>query len=239
MAVLTKVRFPVSAISQIANGTSKVDIASSGADVITTVSGNTIATAQTTGLLINAVKVLTAKQITSEVISLSTAAGASATVGTTGTKGQVAVTSAHPLDLIANAISGLLIGTDGKVTLGVQGTSAAHLVNKSYVDAAASSASATTATVASNGTISIPNSSGTNLVVKWGTQAGSGVLTQVTFGVAFPNAIYVALAIPTHNSTANSDGWFGVYNKQLTGFQINQANRASSTYSWNWIAIGS
>ena len=239
MAILTKVRVPVSDIAKIIFGTSQVQIPSSGADINVTVSGNSIMDYQTTGAIFNAAKIFTAKQITGETVLLATAAGASANLSTTGTKGQLKTTSAHPLELAANSVVGATIGTDGKVTLGVQGTSGTHLVNKTYVDSVGGSFAAIVATLATTGQVSIPNSTGTNLIIKWGQTNGLGQLTQVTFGTAFPNAIYIAIACPVQNVFAGSDGQFGVYNLQLTGFQINQSNRGASTYPHTWLAIGS
>jgi hypothetical protein len=238
MAVLTKVRVPVSDIARISNGTTAADIASSGADITETVSGALVGTWGTGGLTIPAAKVLTAKQVTGETVLLATAAGASATVKTTGTKLQVGTTSAHVMELLANAVLGLSVGTDGKVTLGVQGTAGGHLVNKTYVDSVASSAATTVATIAGTGQISIPNSTGNNLIVKWGQTNGSGQLTQVTFAVAFPNAIFVAFANEVHNINASSDGAKGVYDLQLAGFKFNQANDSARTNPWCWLAIG-
>jgi len=235
---LTKVRVPVASISKIDSGTSNVNIASAGADITNTVAGTLISTTSPTGVVYPATMRVTTPLITSEDVTLATTAGATARVKTTATKLQVGTTSAHVTELLANAIVALTLETGGKVQLPVEGTAANHLVTKAYVDAAAASASAITATLATTGTISIPNSTGTNFIIKWGVTNGSGVLTQVTFAAAFPNAIFVALAVPLHNSTANSDGWFGVYNKLTTGFQINQANRGGSTYPWQWVALG-
>jgi len=120
----------------------------------------------------------------------------------------------------------------------VQGTSGGHLVNKTYVDSVASSAASTVATIAGTGQISIPNSTGNNLIIKWGQTNGSGALTQVTFASAFPNAIFIALDAPVMNTAASSDGQFGVYDLQLTGFKINQANKSAATNPWCWLAIG-
>lgn len=237
MAVLTKVRVPVSDIAKISNGTSSVNIASAGADIVATVSGVLAGTWQTTGLLIDAARTLTAKTISGETVNLATTAGATGQVATSGTKMSVKTSSAHPLELAANSVVGLTLGTDGKATLGVQGTSNSHLVNKQYVDAAVAAALSFTATLATTGQVSLPTNAGT-LIIKWGRTNGSGQLTQVTFGAAFPNAIFIALALEIHNGVANSDGHRGVYNLQTTGFQINQSNGSASTNPYCWIAIG-
>ena len=240
MGVLTKVRVPVSDIAKLSSGTTMIDITSSGGPIDIDVAGLEIVDILNTGVTVDAAKILTAKQITGETVLLSTTAGASASVATGATKLQVKTTSAHVLELLANSVLGLTVGTDGKLTLGVQGTSGTHLVNKTYVDTAAASASATVATIADPGTISIPNSTGNNLVIKWGVTNGSaGIqLTQVTFATAFPNAIFVALVVPQHNVLASSDGWWGVYNKTTAGFQINQANHLAGTLPYNWVCIG-
>jgi hypothetical protein len=238
MAVLTKVRVPVSDIATISNGTTAANIATAGANITETVSGNLVGTWQTTGLLIDAARTLTAKTITNEVLNQTVAAGATGSLSAQATKMQLKTTSAHVLELLANSVLGLTVGTDGKLTLGVQGTSGSHLVNKTYVDAAiAASGSAPTATAATTGGLSIPTAAGT-IIFKWGRTNGLGQLTQVTFGSAFPNAIFIALANEIQNRNANSDGARGVYDLQTTGFKINQSNGSAYTNPWAWLAIG-
>jgi hypothetical protein len=236
MAVLTKVRVPVSDIARISNGTSNVDIASSGSNITTNVSGNLVQTALTTGITIPVGKTLTAPVIAGELVGVSTAAGATGKLQSSATKVQVGTTSAHATEILGNSIAGLSVGTDGKVTLGVQGTAGAHLVNKTYVDSVAA-LSSILGTFSTTGQISIPTTTNT-LIVKWGQTNGLGQLTQVTFGAAFPNAIFIALASPVMNTAASSDGQHGVFNLLTTGFQINQANKGAAVNPWCWIAIG-
>ena len=233
---LTKVRVPVSDIATISNGTTAADIASAGANITETVSGNLVGTWGTGGLTIPTAKTLTAPIIAGEAVTVSTTAGAAGKYTTNATKLQAGTTSAHPLELIGNSIAGLTVGTDGKITLGVQGTLGTHLVNKTYVDSAAA-LSAILGTFSTTGQLSIPTTTNT-LIMKWGQTAGSGQLTQVTFAAAYPNAIFVAFANEIHNRNNNSDGARGVYDLQLAGFKFNQGNGGAATNPWCWLTIG-
>lgn len=235
---LTKVRLPVADIAAISNGSSKVDMSTSGGDVVVTVGGTTIATFSSTGVNLGSLDVTTTGTINSQDVLLSQGAVAAKAEAAT-TQGVVGTTSAHPLSLIANAIEGLSIATDGQVTLGVEGTATDHLVTKSYVDGltglGASDFSATTATT---GSLTIPNSTGNDLIINWG-QTGSITNTQVTatFDTAFPNAYLVGF-VSSQKSTGmqhNRSPYIGG-TPGTTSMVVAQPEAVSKQV--NWLAIG-
>jgi hypothetical protein len=197
---LTKVRLPVADIQNISNGNSKVEIATASGDAVVTVAGTTVGTFSSSGLDLGGLTVV-ADTLEGEIVSLSQGAVASK-IEAAVSQGIVGTTSAHPFSLIANAIEGLSIATDGKVSLGVEGTANGHLVTKEYVDNAAG-ASGNTATLASEGHVSIATTSG-DLIINWGTVSGdNSSLIPVTFNQAFPTAAFVAVAVRVSTSTSS------------------------------------
>jgi hypothetical protein len=149
-------------------------------------------------------------------------------------------TSAHPLELGANNITGLTIATDGKVELDVVGTAVNHLIDKAYVDAAAGGTVAEadfTHTQAVTGSIHIPTSTGTDLVLNWGKEAtilSGGVGNTVTFNEAFANAFFVGFA--TADTVANHDGCIHVVSPTLSNMIVRSST--GKTTGAYWIAIG-
>ena len=160
---LTKVRSPVSAISEMAFGTTTVEITSTAGPIDINIAGLDNLDLTTTTAVFDDLVTVTANLFQTEVVSIDTTAGASATLQTTATEAQLGTDTAHPLELYANAITALILATDGKVGLQVEGTAIGDLVTKAYVDTA-DALNATladiTATTAVTGSISIPNSTG-------------------------------------------------------------------------------
>ena len=238
---LTKVRLPVAALSAISNGTSSITVLTAGGDMEVDIAGVTTMNLRSTDITILSTVPLVAPLITTEDISLTTVAGADMTVQTTATQGEIETTTAHPLVLGANSIDALTIATDGKVALAVDGTAANHLVDKGYVDTAVATAAALSdivATNTSNGSISIPNSSGNDIIINWGTTAsvnsGSGAVA-VTFDTAFPNAFLVAVV--SRNIASNgADEGVNYAGGSTTGMNVYPTYSASSPVGW--VAIG-
>jgi len=238
---LTKVRVPVADIEAIQNGTSNVTISTAADDIVVTRGGTTIATFDATGMTFGATLTVVVDNITSEQIDLATTAGAAATIQTNATDLSIETTSAHPVVLGANSTDALTIATDGKVALSVDGTAADHLIDKGYVDtqvALAASLADIVATNTSTGSLSIPNSSGNDIIINWGITAsitrGAGA-TAVTFDTAFPNAFlqgYVSRNIASSGAEAGVN-WA---NGSTTGMDVYQSGSASSPVSW--FAIG-
>jgi hypothetical protein len=229
---LTKVRLPVADIESISNGTSNINIATEDGNAVVTVGGTTIGTFSSTGLNLGGLTLIV-DTLQGEIVSLSQGAVASK-IEAAVSQGVAGTTSAHPFSLIANAIEGLSIGTDGRVSLGVQGNANGHLVTKQYVDNAAG-ATSTTATMASEGHVSIPTTSG-NLIINWGTVNGNNNnLIPVTFNQTFPTAAFVAMAVRVSTSTS-LDRTVNVANLSTTGMNIrNNTNTSTPVY---WMAIG-
>lgn len=236
---LTKVRSPVTAIDNLANGTTSVDIASAGADIISTVSGTTVLTLAPTGLTVGTGLTTVTDILDSETINLATTSGAEATLGTTLSQLEIGTTSAHPVEISANSIAALTVATDGKVTLGVEGTAVGHLITKAYADGVGTASVALAdmpATIATTGSLTLPNASGTDLILKWGITGSIGATTQaVTFGTAYPNAMFGAsVALVTASGSGDNNLSYG--NAATTGFDIVKNNSASHPVFW--IAIG-
>ena len=234
---LTKVRPPVTAISIIDSGTTKAEILNAGGDIDIDVGGvNVMDLTSTTATV---AVTLAADAITGEQILLSTQSGAGLTFETQATLARLLTTTAHPLELGANNITGLTIATDGKVELDVEGTSATHLVTKSYVDTQTAAVVTETDfnhTQAATGHLDIPTSTGTNLVLNWGV---NGVVpnnadTVVTFDKAFPNAFFGGLVTPT--TRANHDGTMEVFANTLSTMTVHSSLDKSSGFFW--FAIG-
>lgn len=235
---LTKARPPLTAISQMLFGTTVIDIPNTGGPIDTDVAGQDVLDLTTTTAIFDDAITVTANSLEGEEIALSTSGGASADVKTTATSMEVGTSTVHPLELIANSISGLIVGTDGRVTLATTGNGVSHLVDKDYVDTAvADVADDFTATVAAEGALSIPVSTGDNLLFKWGLNSGTGDRT-ITFADAFPNAIFFVTGTPLNTGAANSDGWYGVESVGTASFVWNSANRGGYSGGVYWFAIG-
>ena len=234
---LTKVRLPVADISAISDNDSNVTVDDAGGTIDVVVNGATIASFDATGVdlgvLAASLQTLAAQDVdvvNGTVVGQVHADAAEVLIGTT---------SAHPTTIMANSIDGLEVGTDGKVTLGVEGTSVGHLVTKAYVDAAVAlglTLTSVDSTVASSGHITIPNSSGNDLIINWGVTAPiSNTQAAVTFDEAFPNACFVAMAT-RQNGTASLESAAHVNTITTTG--MNVVNSGGTSSPVGWIAIG-
>lgn len=236
---LTKARPPVTDISQMANGTTVVDIPTAAADIDIDVAGLDVIDLGSTTITIDDLVTLVANTITGESVSLSTSGGAAGSAITDATDLTIGTTSAHPLLLMANSITGLTMGTDGKVALGVDGTGATHLVDKGYVDTQVALAATLTdidATMAVTGHITIPNSTGNDLIINWGAMgsASNNADTTVTFDQAFANAFFGGVA--TSTETGGTDGALTIHNGGLTTMDIH--NDTDKTSNGFYIALG-
>jgi len=236
---LTKVRLPVADIAAISNGTSDVTIGSSGGDAVVTIGGTVVTTISATGATYGTGLTVVVDNITSEQIDLATTAGAAGTLQTTLGQMELETTSAHPLVLGANSIDGLTIETDGQVTLGVVGDATGQLIDKNYVDTAVALLPALTdivGVIGTTGSLTIPNSSGNDLIIKWGKTASIGATTQaVSFASAFPTAIFtVYLSLNNTSSSGDNNTAYGA--ETTAGFNIYKGNSGSHPVSW--FAIG-
>lgn len=234
---LTKVRLPVADIEQISNGNSNVDIASSGGDINAVVAGVTVGTFNATGLdlgaLTLAARIISARDVNLLNGTVATQLHSDATEGVLGT------TSAHPLSIIANNVEAFLVETDGQVQLGVEGTATNHLVTKSYVDANAGvAASGFVANTSVNGSLTIPNSTGNDLIINWGItnsiNEASGAVA-VVFDKAFPNSFLHAQVSRNIASNGAEEG-VNVAGGSTTGMNIYPSYGISSPVYW--LAIG-
>lgn len=235
---LTKARPPLTAISQMLFGATVIDIPNTGGPIDIDVAAQDVVDLTTTTAIFDDAITVTANNLEGEEYALSTSGGAAGDVKTTATSMEVGTTSIHPLQLIANSISGLIVGTDGRVTLDTTGNSTGHLVDKDYVDTQITGvANSFTATVAAEGALAIPVSTGDDLLFKWGLDTGSGDRT-ISFAGAFPNAIFFVTGTPTNTGAANSDGWYGVDSVTTSGFTWNAANRGSYSGDVYWFALG-
>ena len=236
---LTKVRSPVAEIDLIASGTTNVTIASAGGDVQMVVAGVTVLDVTSTTLVLPDAIRLTSKLFTTEAISFATTSGAEMTIQTEALVGTIETTNGFPLELGANGITGLTIATDGKVELDVEGTAVNHLVTKAYIDALTAGVTSEADfvhTQASTGSLEIPTSTGTNLVLNWGKNASvaNNSQTVVTFDSPFSNAMFVGFVTPT--TSANHDGTMEVFVQGLTSMTIHSSLDKSSAF--DWLAIG-
>lgn len=236
---LTKARSPVTDIDQMGFGTTTVVITSSGGPIDVDVAGVNILDLTSTTAIFNPVIPVTADDFNSEVVTLTTSGGAGAVLETQATLASLRTTTAHPLEIGANSITGLTVATDGKVELDVVGTATNHLVDKNYVDtliALQTALADTTATAATNGSISIPNSTGTEIIFNWGVTASiSNTQAAVTFDTAFPNAAFIGLAT-RQNGTASLESSAHINTLTTTG--MNVVNSGGTSSPVGWIAIG-
>ena len=236
---LTKVRSPVTAIDNMTNGTTSIDIPSSGGPIDIDVTGLDVVDYTSTTVIYDDLVTVTANNFATEVVTLSTTAGATAILQTTTTEASLETTSAHPLDLGANSITGLTIEVDGQVQLPVEGTAINHLVTKAYVDSSSSSTAVLLANLVSNnvinGSVQIPNSTGNDLIINWGVTASIVGSTAVTFDTAFPNSFFAGGAT-RDQASAGADATANLSNTSTTG--MNVINTGSASGPVHWFAIG-
>ncbi len=234
---LTKARLPVIEVSTMDFGTTQVAIASSGGPIDIDVAGlDNLDFTSTTAIFDDAVTV-TANDLQTEVVSLDTTAGASATLETQATLATLGTDTAHPLELYANSITGLTIATDGKVELDVVGTASNHLVDKNYVDAGDTGAlDGIVSNNVINGSVQIPNDTGNDLIINWGvTSTVSNDQLAVTFDTAFPNSAFVGYCV-RQNGTASLES--AAHINSLTTSGMNVVNSGGTTSPLGWLAIG-
>lgn len=236
---LTKVRSPVTDVSEMANGTTTVVITSAAGPVDIDIGGLDHVDMTTTTCIFDDLVTVTANSLQTESVSVDTAAGASATLETQAGLAKLGTDSAHPLELYANAITAMTVDTAGKVELDVVGTATNHLVDKNYVDladAAASQLSDTVANTVTNGSIELPNSTGDNIIINWGVSATiSNTQIGVVFDTAFPNAAFVGHAT-RQNGTSSLESSAHINSLTTTG--MNVVNSGGTTSPVGWIAIG-
>jgi hypothetical protein len=241
---LTKVQALVAEISLLANGTSTIDIPTAGADIDINVAGANVIDLGTTTITVDDLVTLVANKITSEEIDLSTVSGAAGTMVTDATKMQVGTTSAHNLELMANSVAGLALQTSGKVTLGTVGTALDDLVDKNYVDNLISSGGGAivpadlVTTLATKGSITIPNSTGNDLIINWGQSSTLNNASEVqTYQTAFTTAYLIGFAT-AYRSTGmpNDKAPYVAGTPGLTTMTV--SNPEGVDKQVNWLAIG-
>lgn len=181
------------------------------------------------------------------VIFADTTVGASAIsftpiTGNAATNVQAAIANIQPtINGITPFAKTLLDDTTAGAMLTTLGVSA---YAKTILDDADASAALTTlgfsGTIADPGTITIPNGSANNLILKWGV---SGVLPNggsaiVTFATAFPNACLRVLVGPIVSGTNTSAFSVGAYNLSASQFIATNNSGSSGSAQAAWIAIG-
>ncbi len=235
---LTKAQPPVTAISEMEFGTTNVEITSTGGPIDVNVTGLDVLDLTSTVITVDDLVTLIAKKLTTEVVTVATAAGADGIIQTDATKMQAGTTDLSALEILMNNVARMTFQTDGKVGLTTVGTAAGELIDKNYVDTGDAGAAVITNTAATIGQSGLDD--GTNeVILKWGIIAGVGNPTTVTFASAYPNALFVVVLTPQDAGTANSDGWANTTNRSTTGFDIIPAGRGGAfTGNWDWIAIG-
>ncbi len=234
---LTKVRSPITDISEMGFGTTTVVIASAGGPIDIDVTGLDVVDMTSTTIDVDDLVTVTANLFDTEVITLATSGGAEGIVETQATLMSVQTTTAHPLELGANSITGLTIAIDGKVELDVVGTATDHLVDKNYVDVAdalSSQLSDTTGNMVTNGSIVIPNSTGSDLIINWGQTASIVGTLNVTFDTAFTSAGFMGLATRQGDSSQEATALVGA----VSTTSMNVHNSGSGSTPVNWIALG-
>jgi hypothetical protein len=233
---LTKVRLPVADIQRISNGSSNVDIPTASGNVTVTATGVLAATFGSTANTLHRPTVVTNLDDV-ENVDLTVSGGATGVLEAIASAIRLWTTSGHTLILGANSIVGMTIGTDGRVTLGVEGNAASHVVSKAYVDAAAAAAIAgITASLTSPGHISIPTNT-SPLIINWGITANlSKSFENVTFDEAFPNAALAAFCSTRMNNNSSVNASL-VDNVTTTGMTVRQTQGSPSSPVY-WMAIG-
>lgn len=240
---LTKARPPVTAISQMANTTTVIDIPTAASDINIDVAGLDVIDIGSTTITVDDLVTLVANTITSEDFIASTAAGAALQLLTNGTEGGLRTTSAHPMVLGANALDNLTAETTGRVTLGTVGTLAAELVDKNYVDTEITSAGAgaNTALLAAEGYCRFPTTTGDEFVVQWGkenlvTINGS---TVITLPYTYPNAQFGAFVENEQDGMGAKEATAQVSSLTTSAFTLFHAGGDGSlNRDYYWISIG-
>ena len=235
---LTKVQPPVTAISEMEFGTTNIEITSTGGPIDVNVAGLDVVDLTSTTITVDDLVTLIAKKLTTEVVTVATAAGADGVIKTDATKMQAGTTDLSPLEILMNNVAQMTFQTSGKVGLTVVGTAAGELIDKNYVDVGDAASATVTNTLTTIGASSLAGTGGT-LLLKWGVIAGAGNPTPVVFASAFPNALFNVQITPEDAGTPNSDGWASTTSRSVTGFDITPASRGGAyTGNWNWFAIG-
>lgn len=232
---LTKVAPPVTNISQMAFGTTVINIPSAGADIDIDVAGTDVADISDTGLVVDDAIEVTARDILGELITLATSGGAGALLRTTASLMEFITTTAHPAVFGANNNQNLIAEIDGTVTLDTSGSAVDSLIDKAYADAIAAAAPTLNdmdATAADPGHITFPNSTGNDLIFNWGTNPSvlNNSQTVVTFEQAYSSAFLIGLVTPT--TSDNHDGTMEVFANSLTTMTIHSSLDHSSAFAW-------
>ena len=234
---LTKAAPPVTDITEMAFGTTKVEITSSAGPIDVDIAGLNVVDITTTAITLDDLVTLVANTMTGEDILLSTPGGATASLKTAAGLAQLLTTSLHPLILGSNSVQNLICATDGRVTLDTTGNASGQLVDKAYVDTGDGGVTQTQfpATLAKPGHIQIPNAAGTNLIINWGETAVLNNATEVvTFNQAYASAVFVGFATRNSNSSSdNSAAHTGVFT--LTTMEVTSAGDGTTVF---WVAIG-
>jgi len=236
---LTKVRPPVTDISLLSNTTTQINIPSAAADIDIDVAGINVMDIGSTTIVVDPAVTLDSDLITGEQYTMATAAGASATLETQAALARLLTTSAHPLELGANSITGLTIATDGKVELDVEGTANNHLVSKLFVDTAIAGVTGSADfdfNAITNGSFSVPNDTANDWIINWGVSPSiSNTQTAVTFNTAFPNGAFVGIAC-RQNGTSSLESAAHINSLTTTG--MNVVNSGGTSSPVGYIAIG-
>jgi hypothetical protein len=218
-------------------GTTSVVITATGGPLDIDITGLDVMDMTSTTVIVDDLVTVTANNFDTEVVTLSTVGGAAAVLETQATLASLRTTSAHPLELGANSITGLTIATDGKVELDVVGTATNHLIDKGYVDTQVTAVlTGILGLAATAGNLRIPNNSGNDIIINWGVTASLANSTEVvTFTRAFPSAFFVGFA--TKNQAGLGDQRpANVSGGGLTTMSVHNAGPAPATI--NWLAIG-
>lgn len=236
---LTKVRPPVTEISELANGTTIIDIPTSASDIDVDVAGLDVIDLGQTTITVDDLVTMTVKNVIGEILTLATSGGAAGILQTDANKLEIGTTSTDPVEIISDNVARLTVQAGGPVTLGSQGVADTDLINKLYVDTSASSLTVLLADMISanttTGSIVIPNSTGNDLIINWGQTASIASTSEVvTFDTEFPNAIFVGFA--TRNIVTQGDNACHAGNYSLTQMTISQTGSGASTVAW--LAIG-
>lgn len=236
---LTRVRSPITAIDEMSFGTTSIVIPSTGGPIDIDVTGLNVMDMTSTTVDVDDLVTLTANLFATEVVTLATSGGAEGTIFTDATTMTLGTTTPHVTNIQADGVVGLTALVTGQVALGTVGSGVDRLVDKDYVDTAdalALSLSNITATIASTGSITIPNSTGNDLIINWGKNGSvaNNTNTVVTFDTAFTSAQFVGFAQPT--TSQNHDGTMETFTQGLTTMTIHSS--LDQTSAFDWLAIG-
>jgi hypothetical protein len=163
---LTKARKPVTAINEMVNGTSNIDIPTLGGDIDINVAGVDALDISSTD--VTSSLPVTSSVINGETLNLLTALGSTLLLRSGVTENALLGTTAHPTVLGANSLNNLILNTDGTTTVMNTGTLGTHIVDKNYVDTQVAAIGSGSGTVAINGEVDLALSGGGILGIKWG-----------------------------------------------------------------------